>query len=211
MNFTTSDIASIIVAVIGLIGIIIQVIIAYKMGKDRVPENKTLSKIKDYKNSKPKKYVWIHIIIACVFAVMASPGVKTGYNKIFIEPSVRIIYPKENDRVEVSLNIKGKYHNVNPEKQTIWIAVYSQADNRYFLHETSATINRGEKEWTNVHTIVGTEYDKNTEADILALLIDYETNSYQEILNYLEDPARHGLERLPEGCQILSVVTVIIE
>ncbi len=215
MKFSSSEITQIIVAIIGLIGLIFQGIITYLISKSKDNKAKkaspTIIKISQNFSKNPKKYKWISFIVAFIFLTITFPGLKTSYNKIFVVPYITISYPENNQYIDAEIDLNGKYRNINQNKQLIWIAVYSYIDNKYFLHNRPVDINPNDRSWTNNNTIVGLPSDNNKKFNILLLLVDSNSKSYNEILNYLEDKNRHGLDKLPDGVQILKQNSVYIK
>lgn len=213
MNFTSPEITQIIVAIIGLLGLIFQGIITYIVSKRRdnfQGLNETIVKIRKTANYYPSKYKWISIIIAFVFLILAIPGTRILYNKNFSEPFIVAYSPKQNDVVEATIDINGKYRNIDQNEQLIWIAVYSNSDSKYFLHICPANIIPLDKTWNNDGTMIGMNGDKNKKFHILILLVKKNSKCHSEILKYVNDESRHGLDKLPGEYYILKDITVFI-
>lgn len=215
MNFSSVEITQIIVAVIVQIGLIFQGIITYKVSKaenDKTKNsNKIIVKIRQTANKNPKKYKFTSLTIAFILLLTAVPGTKIFYTKQFIEPYITVYSPKPNASVDTQIDINGGYRNINIHEQLIWIAVYSNFDRKYFIHNCPADINPLDKTWANDNTIIGLAGDKNEKYRILFLLINKDSECHKEILNYINDESHHGLDRLPNGNHIIKDITVFIK
>ena len=215
MDFSSAEITQIILAVIVQIGLIFQGIITYKVSKTENNKtkntNKIIVKIRQTANKNPKKYKLISFMIAISLLLFAVPGTKIFYTKQFIEPFITVYSPKPNASVDTQIDIDGGYRNINLHEQLIWIAVYSNFDKKYFIHNCPADINPIDKTWTNDNTIIGLAGDRNEKYRILFLLINKDSECHNEILNYINDKSRHGLDRLPNGNHIIKDITVFIK
>jgi hypothetical protein len=215
MKFSSSEITQMIVAIIGLIGLIFQGIVTYMVSnaKDTNTKNvnKTIAKVSQRLNRYPKKYRRISLIIALLFLTITIPGFKTLYIKYYVEPYITIDFPKENQQVDASIDMSGKYKNINQKDYIGWIVVYSYIDNKYFFHSCPVNFHPIEKNWTNNKTVIGLSNDKNEKFNILFILVNSNSKTYEELLKYLNDKNSHGLDKLPDGIQILKEISVYIK
>lgn len=192
MNFTSADITQIIVAIIGFVGLITQ---AFIMN----PPGPQISK---------KRLIKIGIIIVCLSAIAFGSRPLFKYMN---EPRITISYPKPNDAVETTIDIHGKYKNIDHDKQLIWIAIHTSVDQKYFMHPSPVEINLVNKTWENKNTVIGVDTDKDKMSRIIALLINKNSNSHEEVLSHVNDNSRHGLDNLPKECVILQDIAVYIK
>jgi hypothetical protein len=212
MKLASSEITQIIVAIIGLLGLISQSIIAYLLSKDSNTDSKP--KIKQFKQrikKNPQKYKWINLIIAITFIFFFLPGSHLIYNRVFVEPSVSIISPHDMQSVNDIIDIEGKCRNIRKQEQLIWITIYSYTDEKYFFHKSSATIDYENDKWKNIKTVIGTPYDLGKKFEILVVLVDINSDTFFEIKKYNENPNSHGLDKLPDKCCVLKKISVFIK
>lgn len=194
MKFTSAEITQIIVAIIGFAGLIIQGIII----RPKKPKKKSL------------KNILINVGIAIIFLLAIIFGSRPII-KHFYEPRITILQPKPNDTVETTIDMNGKYKNIDHEKQLIWIAAHTSVDQKYFMHPSPVEINLGKKTWENKNTVVGVDTDKNKMSRIIVLLINKNTTCHEEVLNHVNDKNQHGLDNLPKEALVLKDIPVYIK
>jgi hypothetical protein len=211
MKFTAAEILQLLVPIIGLIVAIINLITAIKRrySESRVIPNESTSGGKRIGKKRNKKS-YRKLVIALIIIIISIPGINIAYKKFFIEPIIKIGYPVNNQKVNDVETIEGTFRNITQNNQLIWVAIYSYVDNKYFLYE-SAKIDYVHKKWGNNQLTIGTQSDTGKQFNIIVLLVDYKSKQYDDIINYLNDTNKHGLDNLPLGSHIYNEIKVFIK
>jgi len=144
MDIESSIIVPIIVALIGVIGILIPIIV--KMDKGLI-----------------RKIFWT-IVILLIVSIGVLVCMLLDYDGIKIE----ITHPKEGEVVEIRESVKGRCKNIKPD-QKIWIVVYSYKDSRYFPHKNHA--NTSDDTWMSPEVEIGGTGDNDKKFIIQAILV----------------------------------------
>lgn len=195
MKIDFGHITQIIVAIIGLIGIL------YSNRQQKIHQRRTIDK-KEQKVKAPRRYLilfWISIALTCI-----NLGI-FGW-RIFLNDSahIEIIYPINGDQVSIYEIIKGKSKNISNDKM-IWIIVYSFSSEKYFPNQNPAQIDK-KGNWTS-EVIIGSTADHRMRFNIYSYLIDESAkNELEKEFNKLEFA---GLEKLPSNIQLHDHISVI--
>lgn len=149
MKFTSLDITVIIVALFALIGTIFTKIVTYlvavKVSKADGQETK-INMLFAKLNKSPKRFKTRSLLVAILFILISIPGINTLYTKYYVEPFISINYPKEGQKVDVTIDIEGKYRNISQNDQLKLVAIYPDKDRKYFL-QNPASIDPVNHKW----------------------------------------------------------------
>lgn len=187
----SSDIAQIIVAVIGVIGVVVS-----KVGKNREKEKN---------NNKPPREVdkWAIGMYFCMFVIMADFGF-WGWR--YLAPTkVKITYPINYGSMERTEMIRGTSKRV-PREHAIWVVVFPHEANLYYPQNSPANVQKT-GDWTSL-AYIGIEKDVGRKFDIAAVVADKTAqDSFRAYLAGSIKKGWSGLEKLPEGAPIYDCVT----
>lgn len=124
-------------------------------------------------------------------------------------PEAAITYPDDGATVEIREMVRGTSQNI-PERQVIWIVVYSQVAGRYYPQNYPADV-QANGDWSSL-AFIGIKEDsgKKFKFDIIAVLADEKAqDTFNDYLIQAKDKEKwEGLERLPEGALIYDRITV---
>jgi uncharacterized membrane protein YuzA (DUF378 family) len=197
MEIKFSDLVQIIVALIGLAGVIYSV--RYQMYPKKQKETSP-------PNVSPSRQItvisWISFILLAVnFGIF-------GFRYWINSPTViEITYPVKNESVNINETIRGVSRNIKLEKN-IWVIIYSNVDRVYYPNRSSANIG-ADGAWTSPSTMIGSSNDVNKKFDIIAFLVD--RNAKKELQEYFHrsEEKKIGLNKIPEGATEYHRISVI--
>lgn len=194
MKTDFGHIAQIIVAIIGLIGIL------YSNRRQKIIKKQTTAK-NEYKGQVPRKYVllfWISITLTCI-----NLGIFSW--RLFLNENIQIeiVHPNKDSQVSINEVVKGISTNV-PNSKMIWIIVYSFSSQKHFPNQSPAQIDKNGN-WSSRVSIGSTE-DYGRNFYVSAYLTDgIGRNELEKELSKLEFA---GLERLPSNIQLYHRISV---
>jgi len=123
-------------------------------------------------------------------------------------PDIVINYPTDNEYVEKTIVVKGRYKNIS-KNEKIWIFIYPLKINHYYPQNTSAELEANGK-WSSL-IYVGQDNDIGQRFNIVAILAN--KNSTIEIEDYLRTAKDkqdwYGMEEIPEGALKFQTITVV--
>ena len=130
MKTDFGNITQIIVAIIGLIGIL------YSNRRQKIIKRITKAK-NEYKGQVPRRYVllfWISITLTCI-----NLGIFSWRLFLNDDIQIEINHPNEGSQVSINEIVKGKSNNV-PNSKMFWVIIYSYPSEKYFPSHTPAQI-----------------------------------------------------------------------
>jgi hypothetical protein len=209
MTLPSIELTPIIVALFGLLGVVIQSIVTYKMNKsNRIEQKKrkkevhstkinTLIKNKLYRFGSKK--LWLNVIILLIFIGLFSFGVKITISQFSRKPKAEITL--KTTTLPSIVDLYGKCKNIDPNNRFLWIVVYSKKDKLFFPSCTSVKVDIHKRTWYCRDINVGLSGEIYT---ISLLLVENRSETDSLISNYCRDPTRHGLTDLKTGINILD-------
>ena len=186
MEMTSANITQIIVAIIGLVGVII-------------------SKVFDSEEG-PKSPNPSHILLAISILLLITNFLFYGWRYFKSEPDVTITNPTNGSYVDTKITLQGRSKNIS-DKSKLWSVIYPHISGRYY---PQSSIGLGPKGNWSVKTYVGGENDPEEKFDLIVVSVDIKTHN--EFTTYMEkskvEGSWPGLEELPDPAIILDTVTV---
>ena len=186
MEFTSADITQIIVAIIGLIGIIISSVIDWK--KINFPVSLS------------------SLILGISITLLIVNFLVFGWQFIKPTPKVKITSPSNNSYVDLKINLQGTSENIS-DKSLLWSVIYPHISGRYY---PQSSIDLGPKGNWSVKSFVGGENDSEEKFDLIVVSVNLKTHN--KFKTYMEQSNNQGdwpgLEELPDSATILDNVTV---
>lgn len=195
MKIDFGHITQIIVAIIGLVGIL------YANRQQKIIKRKTKIAGKEQKFRIPSKYIWVFwISMMLICTNLALFGWRLFINDY---THIEIIYPSDGSQVPIDAIVKGKSANV-PKNKMIWVIVYSFFSGKHFPSQNPAQIDNNGN-WTSP-VIIGSAEDYGKAFTISTYLID--EMGRNEIEKELAKLDFSGLEALPFNMQLYHRISV---
>ena len=210
MDIKFADFVHIIVALIGLVGVIYSKRVAASNDAqgNAATSEKRASRARPAKqkssNRTPAIIAWFSIVL-----LLGNFGV-LGWRILSRDAGadLKIVSPAGGDSVGLPEVVRGTSRRI-PQEQSIWLVVYSHAVNRYYPQNDPADVQQNGN-WASI-CYLGLDQDAGKKFDIIATLSNSAVR--KEFRSYLdtakEKQSWPGLERLPESTVIYDRVTVV--
>lgn len=227
MRLSTIDILLVIVSVISIFICLIQGFILYKISKSVNAKGETLvdpitsddiltgaslfDKIKIKYYEEPQKFLKVYFFIMFITPVLAIPGINTLYTKYLEEPYVKIISPADNQTVDSVFSAAGDFKNVKQFEETIWAAVYSVSENKYYLHRKSVELNYETWKWKCDNIYIPTRHNNGEKLRLEIFLVDKKTKTYDDIIDNISKDEGRPVETLPVDCRVMGNKEIIVK
>jgi hypothetical protein len=183
----SSEITAIIVAIIGVIG----VIVSNRRRSDKPP-------------LRPDPW----LIGICFFILVTMAAVSFLGWQHCAPTRLKIVYPSNNSMVNLSERIQGSSTRI-PKEHAVWVIVMPHEVNRYYPQDSEASVQKNGIWNSLAHIGIEEDAGKGKTFHIIAVLADKAAqDSFRAYLAHGKEKGWSGMENLPQGATQYDSVIV---